>query len=74
MSKSEHYEAGRQAHHEYYNSQAYSGLSRGISASDAIKLFFPNVEESMMQVSSPLPKKRREWIKGWEDVEQEAGL
>jgi len=62
---------GEEAYKVYRESQAYAGLSRNIKPEDAIKLFFPNVEESMMQVSSPLPKNRRDWITGWKAAAKE---
>jgi hypothetical protein len=63
------YLIGKHAHEAYYNSQAYSSLSRFIAAEDAVKLFLPNTEESMTQMVMPLPKSKRDWIAGWKDAE-----
>lgn len=61
------YEEGRQARQNFLKSKGHGGVFRNISGKDAIKLFFPNVRESLMQVSTPLPTDRADWIKGWDD-------
>ena len=48
-----YYEQGREQCRVYYNSQAYAGLTRAIKAEDAIKLFWPNVDEMQIMVSMP---------------------
>lgn len=59
---------GREAAKAYFDSQAYSSLTNDIIASDAAKLFLPPVVESMNQISTPMPKARVEWIKGFENM------
>ena len=51
----------------YYNGQAFSGYTRNIKAEDAIRLYKPPVVEYLTQVSSPLPKPRKDWIRGFEE-------
>lgn len=51
----------------YYNGQAFSGYTKNIKAEDAIKLFLPPVVEYFTQVSSPLPKHRKDWIRGFKE-------
>lgn len=51
---------GRDAARAYFNSQAYSSLTKDIIASDAAKLFLPPVIESMSQISTPMPQARVE--------------
>lgn len=63
----EHYLEGVRAAQAYYGSQGFSNLTRTIRAEDAIKLFWPPVEEYLTQVSSPLPKPRKDWIKGFKE-------
>ena len=69
----EHYLEGVRAAQSYYRSQGYGGFTRYVRAEDAIKLFWPPVEEYLTQVSSPLPKPRKDWIKGFKE-EQSAIL
>jgi hypothetical protein len=61
------YLEGVRAAHSYYNGQGYAGYTRNVRADDAIKLFLPPVTEMMTMVSSPLPKPRRDWIKGFKE-------
>ena len=63
----EHYFEGVRACQSYYNSQGFAGLSRYVRAEEAIKLFMPPVNEQLIQVSTPLPKPRRDWIKGFKE-------
>jgi len=65
---------GRKDFRAYRSSPSYSGIQNAfdIDAKDIMKLFWPPVKESMSQVQSPLPKDRREWLRGWELERQEA--
>lgn len=49
----------------YYNSQYFSSGSRYIDPETAIKLFFANDQEQMLQVSRPLSRSRQKWIAGF---------
>ena len=60
-----HYEQGRTDARGYYKSQALTSLTEFVTAEDAMKLYWPPVEESMMMVSMPLPKPRQKWIAGF---------
>jgi len=62
------YEEGRQARQGFITSQGYMGLSRNITAKDAMKVFLPPVPQDMMQVQRPLPAGNKKWINGWEDA------
>jgi hypothetical protein len=66
MSDKDYLDGARAAQY-YYHSQAYGSLTRYVKAEDAMRLFWPPVEESMMQVQTPLPKPRRDWIKGFKE-------
>ena len=63
----EHYLEGVRAAQSYYRSHVFAGFTRAIRAEDAIKLFLPPVNEMLVQISSPLPKPRRDWIKGFKE-------
>ncbi len=63
----DYFEQGKEDARRYYTSQAFAALTRGIRPEDAIKLYWPNVEESLMMVSTPLPKPRRDWIAGFRE-------
>lgn len=63
----DHYLEGVRAAKTYYNSQGFAGYTRDIRAEDAIKLFLPPVIEMMTQISMPLPKPRKDWIKGFRE-------
>ena len=66
MSDSDYLEGVRAAQC-YYRSQGFSGFTRNVRAEDAIKLFLPPVVEMMTQISTPLPKPRKDWIKGFKE-------
>ena len=63
----EHYLEGVRAAQAFYKSKYYGGFDRNIRAEDAIKLFLPPVVEYLTQVSSPLPKSRKDWIRGFKE-------
>lgn len=63
----EHYLQGVRDCQSYYRSPHFVGYTRDIRAEDAIKLFLPPVQEYMTQVQSPLPKLRKDWIKGFKE-------
>ncbi len=65
MKKNEHYLIGVRSAYAYYYSSHYAGFDRNIRAEDAIKLFLPPLAEILMQISIPLPKPRKDWIKGF---------
>ncbi len=56
---------GKEDARAYYSSQALAGFTKYIKPEDAIRIYWPPVEESMMMVSSPLPKPRQKWIAGF---------
>lgn len=60
-----YFEQGREACRQYYTSQAFASLTRNVKAEQAIKLFWPPVEEALIMVSTPLPKPRQKWIAGF---------
>lgn len=61
------YLQGVRAAQVYYHSQGYRGYTRTVRAEDAIKLFLPPVNEMMTQIQTPLPKPRKDWIKGFKE-------
>ncbi len=65
------YQEGRKAAKAYYTSQGFFGFTRFVKAEDAIRLFLPPVEEALVQISTPLPKKRQAWVKGFKDQQKE---
>lgn len=65
MDSENHFEQGQKACREYYASQAFAGLTRGVKAEEAIKLFLPPVDEQLIQVAMPLPKPRQKWLAGF---------
>ena len=71
VNKIDYFEEGRKACRTYYASQAFAGLTRSIKAEDAIKLFWPPVDEMQIMVSTPLPKPRQKWIAGFKKEQAE---
>jgi len=68
MSKqNDHYLDGVRSAQAFYHSKHYCGFDQNIRAEDAIKLFLPPVVEYLTQVTSPLPKPRKDWIKGFKE-------
>ena len=51
----------------YYNGQGFGGFTRQVRAEDAIKLFLPPVTEALVQYVAPMPKHRKDWIKGFKE-------
>ena len=62
----EHYFDGIRAAQNYHKYHGY-GYIKNIRAEDAIKLFLPPVNEMLTQISTPLPKPRKDWIKGFKE-------
>jgi NifB/MoaA-like Fe-S oxidoreductase len=63
----EHYLEGVRSARAFYYSGHYGGLDQNIRAEDAIKLFLPPVEEALIQYTAPMPKPRKDWIKGFKE-------
>ena len=63
----ENYLEGVRAAQSYYRSQGFGGFSRNVRAEDAIKLFLPPVTEALVQYVAPMPKPRKDWIKGFKE-------
>ena len=61
------YEEGQYCAECYFNSKVFASFIRDITGADAIKLYRPPVTESLMMVSTPMPKDRADWIKGFDD-------
>lgn len=72
MTDRKHYLNGHAAYGAFMNSPSYAGFDKGVSAEDVMRLFLPPVNEAMTSISSPLPKARREWIKGWNKARDES--
>ena len=65
------YEKGKQAAVSYYGSQGFAGYTRNIRPEDAIKLYIKPVNEMNVQMPTPLPKPRADWIKGFREQQTE---
>lgn len=65
MADTSHYEQGQQDCRAYYESQGFAALSRTIRPEDAMRLFWPPVNEQLMMVSTPMPKDRAKWMVGF---------
>ena len=63
----EHYLEGVRAAQCYYKGQAFGGFTRNVLAEDAIKLFLPPIAEALVQYVAPMPKPRKDWIKGFKE-------
>ena len=63
----EHYLEGVRAAQSYYTSQGFAGYTRHIRAEDAARLYLPPLTEQMIMVSTPLPKPRRDWLRGFKE-------
>ena len=63
----EHYLEGVRCARAFYYSGHYGGLDQNIRAEDAIKLFLPPVNEAMNLFQTPMPKPRKDWIKGFKE-------
>lgn len=67
----DYYELGRAQCQAHYASQAYTGLSESIPAEEAMKLYWPCVEEQNVQIPMPLPQPRQKWLKGFKKAQIE---
>lgn len=67
----ENYAKGKQAAISYYSSQGFYGFTRNIRPEDAIKLYLKPVNEMNLQMPTPLPKSRADWIRGFREQQAE---
>ena len=63
------YEQGQADCKKYYEGQAYQSLTRYVRAEDAMRLFWPPVNEMLVQYVAPLPQERKDWIAGFKDAQ-----
>jgi len=63
--KPEDVQHGRADCAAYYNSYSLSGLVKPIRPDDAMKLFWPPIQENLTQMVTPLPADRQAWLHGW---------
>lgn len=63
---SNYYMQGVRAAQSYHSAHGY-GFERNVRGEDVIKMYLPPVEEYMTQMASPMPKPRRDWIRGFEE-------
>jgi hypothetical protein len=61
------YKAGARAAIAVYESVHYAYIHKPMRGMDAMKLFWPPVEEQLLQIQTPLPLDRQAWIKGFEE-------
>ena len=57
---------GVRAAQNYYSAHGY-GFAKYVKAEDVIKMYLPPVVEHLTQISSPLPKPRKDWIRGFRE-------
>jgi len=67
MSQIEHdyFVQGQTDCRAFYTSPTYAGFQKPMAPEIAMKLYWPNTEETHMMVSAPLPKPRQKWIAGF---------
>lgn len=65
MSDQDYLDGARAAQH-YHKAHGY-GYAKNVRGEDVIKLYLPPVVEYLTQVSSPMPKPRKDWIKGFNE-------
>lgn len=68
----ETYQGGRDAWGALCTSPHLAWVPRDVAPQDAARLFLPPVNEIRMEMTQPLPKKRREFINGFEDARAES--
>lgn len=62
----EDYLNGVRAAQSYYKANCY-GYSKHARAEDVMRLHWPPVDEQMVQFSTPLPRPRQDWIRGFKE-------
>ena len=67
----ETYDSGRRAFHALVTSRQFAPFSPSIPAEEAVQLFLPRLPEAFMQVATPLPKGRQDWLRGFTDAQKE---
>lgn len=64
------YKDGARAAIEFYNSVHFVWVVKPVLPEDAMRLFLPPVEQQMMQVQTPMPKPRKDWLKGFKEEQE----
>ena len=64
---SENYLDGVRAAQIIYDSKQYDWISKPMLPRDAMKIFMSPVVEMKIEMQMPLPKDRQEWLKGFEE-------
>lgn len=59
------FEQGQRDRIAWDTSPQFAQFSRATAVRDIMRLFLPPVPEDAMQVSCPLPKPYRDWIRGF---------
>jgi hypothetical protein len=67
MARNEQELEGARAAQAYYTSPGFAGYPRYIRAEDAARLFLPPLLEQSVQMSTPLPKPRCDWLQGFKE-------
>jgi len=57
---------GVRAAQDYYHAHGY-GLAKNVRPEDVIKLYLPPVNEMMLQISTPMPQPRVDWMRGFKE-------
>lgn len=65
------YECGREAFDCLITSKHYTFIKYPVDADVAVKIFFPPVKEMNTMISSPLPRDRQQWMKGFKERQEE---
>ena len=67
MNNNDHYLQGVRAAQAIYKSVHYGWITKPMNPRDAMRLFWPPVDEQLVQFQTPLPPDRQAWLKGFEE-------
>lgn len=68
------FEQGKKDCESFYRSPHFAWITRYVNPRDAMKLFWPSIQEFKTEISSPLPKPRQDWLKGFKEKQVEIQL
>ena len=66
----DHYKEGMKAAIQLYGSKHYQYISKPVRPEDAMKVFLPPIPQTLMQIPTPVPADREQWLRGFREEQE----